>query len=85
MIDFLVSCSGGRKTVVTATHDVDLVEDIADCCHVFQRGRILASGTPAQILQDDALLLSTDLVHSHRHVHASGEIHSHPHRHGHGH
>ena len=39
MIDFLVSCSGGRKTVVTATHDLDLVEDIADYCHVFQRGR----------------------------------------------
>src|SRR5437764_5039282 len=64
MIDFLVSCSDGRKTIVTATHQVDLVEDIADCCHVFQRGRIVTSGTPAQILQDDELLLSTDLVHS---------------------
>ena len=85
MIDFLVSCSDGRKTIVTATHQVDLVEDIADCCHVFQRGRIVASGTPAQILQADELLLSTDLVHSHRHVHASGEAHSHPHRQGHGH
>ena len=30
MIDFLVGCSGGRKTVVTATHDLDLIEDIAD-------------------------------------------------------
>ncbi len=85
MIDFLVSCSGGKKTVVTATHDLDLVEDIADTCHVFQRGRIVAAGTPSEILNDHALLLSTNLIHAHRHAHAPGELHSHPHRHGHRH
>jgi cobalt/nickel transport system ATP-binding protein len=85
MIDFLVSCSGGRKTVVTATHDLDLVEDIADCCHVFQRGKIVATGTPAEILNDNELLLSTNLIHAHRHAHAPGELHTHPHRHGHRH
>jgi cobalt/nickel transport system ATP-binding protein len=85
MIDFLVSCSGGRKTVVTATHDLDLIEDVADLCHIFQRGRIVATGTPAEILNDHALLLSTNLIHAHRHVHATGELHSHPHRHGHRH
>jgi len=85
MIDFLVSCSGGRKTVVTATHDLDLIEDIADYCHVFERGRIVAAGTPAEIVNDQALLLSTNLIHAHRHAHAPGELHSHPHRHGHGH
>jgi cobalt/nickel transport system ATP-binding protein len=85
MIDFLVACGDERKTVVTATHDLDLVEDIADYCHVFQRGRIVAAGTPSEILNDHALLLSTNLIHAHRHAHSSGELHSHPHRHGHGH
>jgi cobalt/nickel transport system ATP-binding protein len=85
MIDFLVGCSGGRKTVVTATHDLDLIEDIADHCHVFQRGQVVASGTPSEILNDQQLLLSTNLIHAHRHAHGSGEMHSHPHRHGHGH
>ncbi len=85
MIDFLVSCGGGRKTVVTATHDLDLIEDIADYCHVFQRGRIVAAGTPSEILNDHELLLKTNLVHAHRHSHSSGEIHAHPHRHGHNH
>jgi cobalt/nickel transport system ATP-binding protein len=85
MIDFLVSCSGGRKTVITATHDLDLIEDIADTCQVFQRGRIVAAGTPAEIVNDHALLLSTNLIHAHRHAHAPGELHSHPHRHGHRH
>jgi cobalt/nickel transport system ATP-binding protein len=85
MIDFLVGCSGGPKTVVTATHDLDLVEDIADICHVFQSGRIVATGTPSVILNDSALLLRTNLIHAHRHAHAPGELHSHPHRHGHRH
>jgi cobalt/nickel transport system ATP-binding protein len=85
MIDFLVSCSGGKKTVVTATHDLDLVEDIADTCHVFQRGRIVAAGTPSEILNDGELLLRTNLVHAHRHAHAPGELHTHPHRHDHRH
>jgi cobalt/nickel transport system ATP-binding protein len=85
MIDFLVGCSGGRKTVITATHDLDLVEDIADYCHVFERGRIVAGGTPSEVLGDHALLLRANLIHAHRHAHDSGEIHSHPHRHGHGH
>jgi cobalt/nickel transport system ATP-binding protein len=85
MIDFLVGCSSGRKTVVTATHDLDLIEDIADYCHVFQSGRIVAAGTPAEIVNDRELLLNTNLIHAHRHAHASGELHSHPHRHGHEH
>ena len=84
MIDFLVGCSGGRKTVVTATNDLDLIEDIADCCHVFQRGQVVGTGTPPEILNNHDLLLSTNLIHAHRHAH-SGELHSHPHRHGHGH
>jgi len=46
---------------------------------------IVAAGTPAEIVNDHALLLSTNLIHAHRHAHASGELHSHPHRHGHGH
>jgi cobalt/nickel transport system ATP-binding protein len=85
MIDFLVGCSDGRKTVVTATHDLDLLEDIADCCHVFQNGRVVASGVPLEILADHELLRRTGLVHAHRHAHVSGEVHSHPHRHGHKH
>jgi cobalt/nickel transport system ATP-binding protein len=85
MIDFLVGCGGGRKTVVTATHDLDLIGDIADDCHVFERGRILAAGSPEEILNDHALLLRTNLVHAHRHAHGPGELHSHPHRHGHEH
>lgn len=81
VIDFLVGWGGGLKTVVTTTHDLDIVEDIADKCYVFQQGRVVNGGTPAEILRDEELLRRTNLIHAHRHVHPSGEIHSHPHRH----
>ncbi len=85
MIDFLIVLRGGAKTVVTTTHDLDILEDIADECCVFQTGRLVASGTPAEILRQTSLLEQTNLVHAHRHIHASGETHSHPHLHGHKH
>src|SRR5262249_55887328 len=81
IIDLLISWGGGIKTVVTATHDLDSVEDIADHCFIFQNGRVGAEGTQHDILHNDELLRRTNLIHSHRHVHASGQIHSHPHLH----
>lgn len=80
IVDFLVNWSGA-KTVVTATHDLDIVEDIADYCFVFQNGRVVGEGTPRQILADERLLESTNLIHVHRHAHSSGVVHSHAHFH----
>jgi cobalt/nickel transport system ATP-binding protein len=81
LIDFLVEWGGGAKTVVTATHDLDIVEDIADHCYVFRHGRVVAEGTPKEILGDEQMLRQTNLIHAHRHRHESGEVHSHPHLH----
>ncbi len=85
MIDFLIGLRGGKKTVITSTHDLDIVEDIADHCFVFQAGRVTAAGTPAEILRETAMLEQTSLIHAHRHVHATGETHTHPHMHPHTH
>src|SRR5438067_3829171 len=83
VIDFLVGWGGGAKTVVTATQDLDIIEDIADHCYVFQDGRVIAEGEPKAILNDVPMLRQTNLLHAHRHAHGSGEIHSHPHLHHH--
>lgn len=80
MIDFLMDCAG-QKTVVTATHDLDIVADIADWCFVFEQGRLSAQGSPQEILSDAVLLQRAHLIHSHRHRHADGTVHSHPHSH----
>jgi cobalt/nickel transport system ATP-binding protein len=80
VVDFLIGWSGGAKTVITATHDLDIVSEIADRCFVFQSGNVLAEGTPDIILSNEPLLQSSNLIHAHRHLHGD-EIHAHAHFH----
>jgi cobalt/nickel transport system ATP-binding protein len=80
-IDLLAGWKETGRTVVTATHDLDSVEEIADYCFVFQSGRLVSQGAPSAVLGDVNLLRRTGLLHAHRHAHAPGEVHSHPHRH----
>ena len=61
VVDFLVGWGGGAKTVITATHDLDTVEAIADTAFVFQRGQVVAEGRPADLLADQDLLKRTNL------------------------
>ena len=84
LIDLIQSWKSTDKTVITATHQLDIVEDIADVVHVMQAGKIVASGTPSEILTNSELLLSANLVHAHRHSHG-GVMHSHAHSHRHSH
>jgi cobalt/nickel transport system ATP-binding protein len=82
LIDLLVQWSGGAKTVITATHDLGDLEDIADRCCVLDAGELAADASPSDVLRDTALLQRTNLIHEHRHRHAA-EVHSHPHLHSH--
>ena len=81
VIDLLVAWGGGAKTVITATHNLADLEDIADRCLVLDRGRIVAEAAPTEILRDRELLERSNLVHAHRHRHRPGDFHSHPHVH----
>ena len=85
VIELLAGWSGSGKTIVTATHALDIVDDIADRCVVLRDGTIAADDTPAAILANETLLNETNLIHMHRHVHADGSVHSHPHVHRHKH
>ncbi|CAN5554939.1 ABC transporter ATP-binding protein [soil metagenome] len=86
VIDFLAGWAGSGKTIVTTTHDLSTVGEIADHCLIFQHGQLMAQGAPATILGDNDLLQRTNLIHVHRHVHDGQGIHSHPHQHiGHAH
>jgi cobalt/nickel transport system ATP-binding protein len=54
------------KTIVLATHDLDSLERIADRCVVFSEAhRIVAEGTPAEVLGRRDLLLEVNLIHQH--------------------
>ena len=81
VVRFLAGCRGTDRTVVTATHNLDIVAEIADYCFVLQAGRLVAEGAPLDILSDGALLRATQLLHAHWHVHADGLAHTHNHRH----
>lgn len=85
VIRFLIASRGTGRTIVAATHDLDIVEDIADFVLVLDRGRVAGAGTPTEILADADLLHRTHLAHTHWHVHADGSAHRHPHVHGHRH
>jgi cobalt/nickel transport system ATP-binding protein len=82
VIDLIQEWKGSEKTVITATHQLEIVEDIADRIVVLQAGQIEANGKVADILYDQELLLRANLVHAHRHTHGS-VTHSHPHLHSH--
>jgi cobalt/nickel transport system ATP-binding protein len=84
VVDLIEQWKGSSKTVVTATHHLEIVEDIADRALVLEAGTIIAAGTSADILSDTELLLRANLAHAHRHSH-DGKVHSHPHFHGHTH
>jgi cobalt/nickel transport system ATP-binding protein len=85
VIRFLIESRNTGRTIVTATHDLDIVEDIADYAIVLAGGRVVEQGKASDILSDQALLRATHLAHGHWHVHANGEAHMHFHAHRHGH
>ena len=82
VIDLIQHWKGSAKTVITATHQLEIVADIADRIVVLEEGRIAASGAVEEVLHDHELLLRANLVHAHRHSHGS-VTHSHPHMHSH--
>ncbi len=82
IIDLIQEWKRSSKTVITATHQLEIVEDIADRIVVLEAGKVAASGAPAEILSNHELLLAANLVHEHRHSHGT-YVHSHPHMHSH--
>ena len=82
VIDLIQQWKGSSKTVITATHQLEIVEDIADRLFVLQDGKVEAAGASREILENYDLLLRANLVHAHRHSH-NGVEHSHPHVHSH--
>ena len=81
IIDQIHSWRGGRKTIVTATHDLGSLEEIADRCVIFEKGRIIGQGTPMDILHDVPLLGRARLLSVQAHAHAGEVSTSHPHLH----
>jgi len=84
LVDLLMGWTDQTKTIITATHDLHMLEDLADTCQVLERGRVICAGPTAEVLGDRDLLERANLVHSHRRAreskaHTHPGLHSHPH------
>jgi cobalt/nickel transport system ATP-binding protein len=81
IVNLLGSWAGAARTVVTATHDLDLLESIADRCIVLHKGSVAAEGEPYSVLHDLRLLEHVGLLRPQRHHHPAASAKPHGHLH----
>ncbi|HVM70615.1 MAG TPA: ABC transporter ATP-binding protein [Anaerolineales bacterium] len=63
LLDFIERQGRAGKTVITSTHDLGILESIAGrVCVLGEEHRVVAEGTPQQILTDKALLVACGLM-----------------------
>ncbi len=62
VIRMLAEWGDAGRTLITSTHDLALVEEIADKVFVLEQGRLVAVGTPVEILADRVVLRRTHLL-----------------------
>lgn len=79
LVDLIQRLGDAGRTLVVATHELDIVPLIADRAVVLsEEGRVVADGIPATILADTELLVRANLIHEHLHEHGAVR-HSHRH------
>lgn len=68
-----------KKTFIMSTHDLSLVEDLAERAIVINEGHeVAADGGSREILRDKDILLAANIIHEHTHRHGDvTHIHSH--------
>jgi cobalt/nickel transport system ATP-binding protein len=82
LVELLQELSRAGKTVITATHDLEIVERISQRSIVMgEDHRVKFDGSTTEVLDDLALLLSVNLIHKHTHLHGKS-VHEHLHAHG---
>lgn len=82
LIELLARLHARGRTLVIATHELDLVQALATRVVVFgeREHRPIAEGPPESILADQDLLIAANLMHEHPHRHGT-IVHTHLHVH----
>jgi cobalt/nickel transport system ATP-binding protein len=79
--EFLGELHDNGKTIITATHDLELASETSEHCVILDEShRLVGSGRTEELLDDTELLLGANLIHEHQHRHGL-TFHSHPHAH----
>jgi cobalt/nickel transport system ATP-binding protein len=83
LIDIFLRLKEEGRTMLIATHDMHLAEEVADRIIVLGENRtVVREGPPPEILTDLDFLAQHNLIHEHRHFHERRH-HGHPHLHRH--
>jgi len=81
LLELMLSLSEAGKTLVIATHDLSLVDELhARVALLSEEHSIEKIGASEDILKDEELLLRVNLIHEHVHYHGQAR---HKHRHSH--
>ncbi len=80
-IELLLELNQAGKTIVFTTHQLDLIDHLQPRVAVLSdEHTIRKTGTASEILSDEELLISVNLIHAHTHKHGNEEhIHYHSH------
>jgi len=81
LIELIQDLAKSGKTIITATHDLDIVQQISNRAIVVGEDHTIKADTAsAAVMNDLDLLMSTNLIH--RHMHRHGKLlHEHLHAH----
>ena len=70
LVELLVNLHAAGKTLITSTHDLNIVPDIADRVLIFsEEHTLVAEGDTKDILSNRELLLRVNLIHENAHKH----------------
>jgi cobalt/nickel transport system ATP-binding protein len=81
LVELLFTLNEAGKTIVIATHDLSLVDELHTRVAVLSEDhKVERTGSSHDILKDEELLLRVNLIHEHKHYH--GDVaHTHLHSH----
>lgn len=81
LVELMIALNEAGKTLVIATHDLSLVDELQATVGVLsEQHRLEKTGSAAEILSDEDLLLRVNLIHEHVHRHGD-RTHRHIHSH----
>lgn len=85
LVELLQELGQAGKTIVTATHDLEIIDQISKRAIVMgEDHRVKEDGNADKVLSDYELLLGANLIHEHMHFHGK-LVHEHLHDHVEGH
>jgi cobalt/nickel transport system ATP-binding protein len=89
LVELLQELGHAGKTIITATHDLEIIEQSSKRAIVMGEDHsVKLDGTAEEVLSDFELLLAANLIHEHMHLHGRlvhEHLHAHKEEHRHGH